>query len=187
MAHGCDDRLFVYGCLLATTDHPMARWLASRSERLGVARCAGRLYDLGAYPGLVLDGPERGVPADGDDAWSRHDDARRGLPARDDQVTGMLLSLPDPEAVWPALDAHEGHPDLFRRTRVTVHGDHGPEPAWTYVYQGTYTPAMIIRSGRWGIPLPGPSFASTDPARSDPAGAAMASRAARRPPHPAQR
>ena len=48
-----DSLLFVYGTLRPFTGIPMARWLARVAVRVGAGRTRGRLYDLGAYPGLV--------------------------------------------------------------------------------------------------------------------------------------
>jgi gamma-glutamylcyclotransferase (GGCT)/AIG2-like uncharacterized protein YtfP len=47
-------RLFVYGTLRSDPRHEMFHVLAKTSNFLGDARVAGRLYDLGAYPGMSL-------------------------------------------------------------------------------------------------------------------------------------
>jgi gamma-glutamylcyclotransferase (GGCT)/AIG2-like uncharacterized protein YtfP len=44
--------LFVYGTLRRRSRHPMARRLAEAARHVGAARIAGRLYDLGRFPGL---------------------------------------------------------------------------------------------------------------------------------------
>src|SRR5437867_9022844 len=44
--------LFVYGTLKRRSRHPMARRLAQSARHVGAARIAGRLYDLGRFPGL---------------------------------------------------------------------------------------------------------------------------------------
>ena len=44
--------LFVYGTLRRRSRHPMARRLAELAQFVGPAKIAGRLYDLGRYPGL---------------------------------------------------------------------------------------------------------------------------------------
>lgn len=50
--------LFVYGTLRRDAEHPMHDLLASASEPLGTATMGGRMYHLGAYPGILptLDG-----------------------------------------------------------------------------------------------------------------------------------
>jgi gamma-glutamylcyclotransferase (GGCT)/AIG2-like uncharacterized protein YtfP len=47
-----DSFLFVYGTLRPFVDEPMARWLNRTARYVGQATTAGRLYDLGAYPGM---------------------------------------------------------------------------------------------------------------------------------------
>ena len=46
--------LFVYGTLRDDPAHDMFHVLAANAELIGEATVAGRLYDLGEYPGLVL-------------------------------------------------------------------------------------------------------------------------------------
>ncbi|HEX4326065.1 MAG TPA: gamma-glutamylcyclotransferase family protein [Burkholderiales bacterium] len=73
------DLLFVYGTLRAGGSNDIAR-IAPAARRFADARVRGRLYDLGAYPALLLD-----TGAD----W----------------VAGELYEIPPP--AWPALDALE--------------------------------------------------------------------------------
>jgi gamma-glutamylcyclotransferase (GGCT)/AIG2-like uncharacterized protein YtfP len=47
-------RLFVYGTLRRDPRHEMFHVLAKTSRFVSDARVAGRLYDLGAYPGMSL-------------------------------------------------------------------------------------------------------------------------------------
>lgn len=47
-------RLFVYGTLRRDPRHEMFHVLAKTAHFLGEARVPGRLYDLGAYPGMSL-------------------------------------------------------------------------------------------------------------------------------------
>ena len=47
-----DSLLFVYGTLRPFVDLPVSRWLRRTARYLGPAITAGRLYDLGAYPGM---------------------------------------------------------------------------------------------------------------------------------------
>src|SRR5215510_11918551 len=44
--------LFVYGTLKRRSRHPMARRLARSARHVGQAKIAGRLYNLGRFPGL---------------------------------------------------------------------------------------------------------------------------------------
>ena len=75
---------------------------------VGEGRIAGRLLDLGSYPGAVPD-------------------ARR-------EVHGELYRVSDPVR-WRALDSAEGH--QYHRDEVTVRIDGGPERrAFVYWYRG---------------------------------------------------
>ncbi|MBL8385571.1 MAG: gamma-glutamylcyclotransferase [Burkholderiales bacterium] len=81
-------RLFVYGTLRRGGSNDIGR-LVPEAKRLSVARVRGTLYDLGAYPALVISAAA---------GW----------------VAGEVYAVPD--AGWPRLDALEGvaddrHPD----------------------------------------------------------------------------
>jgi gamma-glutamylcyclotransferase (GGCT)/AIG2-like uncharacterized protein YtfP len=109
----CDSLLFVYGTLRPFAAVPMARWLARVAEHLGGASTAGRLYDLGSYPGLcVVRGGER--------------------------VRGDLYRLRYRSALR-VLDRYETGADdrrpRFERRRCFVKRDSGQcRAAWLYVY-----------------------------------------------------
>ena len=47
-----DSLLFVYGTLRPFVEIAMAKWLRNSASHLGTATTPGRLYDLGAYPGM---------------------------------------------------------------------------------------------------------------------------------------
>ena len=97
---------------------------------LGPGRVRGRLYDLGEYPGGVLD------------------------PTGDHWIIGDLLELPTDPAALVALDAYEGYSDaapdtgLFVRRRCVARLDDGREfESWIYVYNGDVSNAPIIVKG----------------------------------------
>jgi gamma-glutamylcyclotransferase (GGCT)/AIG2-like uncharacterized protein YtfP len=108
-----DSLLFVYGTLRPSVDIPMARWLARMARYVGPGCVRGRLYDLGAYPGLKA--PRRS------DEW----------------VAGDLYSVRKPR-VLHALDRYEadgrGRPRFVRRNAVVRLGRREHE-AWVYVYR----------------------------------------------------
>ncbi|ETR78665.1 hypothetical protein X566_14085 [Afipia sp. P52-10] len=125
------DRLFVFGTLLSGYDHPMARRLAREADRVGEARCSGRLYLVRHYPGMV--------PSDD--------------PA--EQVFGELYRLRGP-ALLRALDDYEGcgeadaEPTEFVRRRCTVTLiDGSRSEAWTYLYNRPVAHLPRIASGRF--------------------------------------
>lgn len=123
--------LFVYGTLLKRSPHAMARFLAERGTLLGEARIAGRLYNLGRYPGLI-------------------ETAGAG-----DWVVGDLYDLGDHAAdTMAALDRYENaespQPAYFDRQLGKVVGaDGATHQAWVYWFRGAVKPADRIQSGRY--------------------------------------
>ena len=109
--------LFVYGTLRAGAGRPLYRLLQQYGRRIGAARYAGRLYDLGSYPGVV---PNPGGPA---------------------IVQGELHELLRPEVVLPLLDRYEGctegdaaRPEYRRIPQRVVRADGTAVEAWVYLY-----------------------------------------------------
>lgn len=96
---------------------------------LGPARIAGRLFDLGAYPGVVAGGAG--------------------------EVLGELLQLPDAEAL-AGLDRYEGvdpvEPGrgLYRRVRTQALAEDGRAHAcFAYVLTSVPAEAREIPGGAW--------------------------------------
>jgi gamma-glutamylcyclotransferase (GGCT)/AIG2-like uncharacterized protein YtfP len=122
--------LFVYGTLRAGSVHPMAHFLAARARLLGAGSAAGRLYDLGAFPGMLE------PVAEGE--W----------------VRGEVYEFAEPQVTLAALDRYEGcgedtpRPWLFERTLTAVALDGGGEViAWVYYYRGPLEAARQVSSG----------------------------------------
>jgi gamma-glutamylcyclotransferase (GGCT)/AIG2-like uncharacterized protein YtfP len=115
-AAAAPELLFVYGTLCAGSSHPMASFLAGRARLLGEASSAGRVLDLGEYPGLV----------DDEDP--------------DQRVAGELWELLAPSGpTLAALDDYEGCAEgLFERVRRAVSSESvgAPQLAWVYLYRG---------------------------------------------------
>jgi gamma-glutamylcyclotransferase (GGCT)/AIG2-like uncharacterized protein YtfP len=122
--------VFVYGTLRRGEERHRA--LARHVAAGGVAASTtGTLLDLGAYPGLVVDGTPR-------------------------VVSGEFYVAPDADALLTELDAIEtfhgfGAPgSLYRRAIVRVRRAlAGSTLAWTYVYAGSRTGSGVIASGDW--------------------------------------
>jgi gamma-glutamylcyclotransferase (GGCT)/AIG2-like uncharacterized protein YtfP len=132
-------RLFVYGTLRRGA--PMHGLLEPGARFVGPARFRGRLYDLGAFPGVVA--------------------SRRAA----DVVHGELFELtgPDPEAALDALDRYEGR--FFHRVEVDVEtAERGVERAWIYLYRGELARSRRIASGDF-LAAPG-SGAARPPTRA---------------------
>jgi gamma-glutamylcyclotransferase (GGCT)/AIG2-like uncharacterized protein YtfP len=109
----------------------------------------GRLYDLGPYPGAVLDGGPGGV-------------------------VGEVLELPENGAVLRELDRYEGFDEsdpersLFVRRRVSVClEDRREVSCWVYVYQRRLKNAVAIPHGDYRIwrhpPCPAPDEENENP------------------------
>jgi gamma-glutamylcyclotransferase (GGCT)/AIG2-like uncharacterized protein YtfP len=123
------DLLFIYGTLLPGQApagmEAVCRCLRPRGE----ATVAGRLYDLGHYPGAILDG--------------------------DSLIQGQLVAV-DSDQTWRALDRYEGCPregegdGLFRRVRTTATlGDGERVECWIYVYDRDPGHAPAVAGGCW--------------------------------------
>jgi putative glutamine amidotransferase len=125
--------LFAYGTLVPGHEPACVADLAARFSPRGQAAVRGILFDLGSYPGLVLD-----------------DVAGRDVP-------GFLLELPDDPAVLRRLDAYEGFDpatpatSLFRRVPTTamLAATGQQVPCEVYVYNRPAPPSRIIASGGW--------------------------------------
>ena len=115
------DYLFVYGTLLRGSKNKFARMLEDGARFVGRARVAGRLYDLGEYPGAV--------PSDQADCW----------------VEGEVWQLDDPQ-LMPMLDDYEG--SEFERTIARVQTGNTVLDCSLYWYVGP-APGRLIASGNW--------------------------------------
>ena len=109
-----DSLLFVYGTLRAFIATAAGNRLRRQSSLVARGRVAGRLYDLGRYPGLA---PPR----------------RRG-----DWVVGEVYRLANPCLTLRALDLYEAGARVrpqFVRVRCVVRARHaGGRAAWVYLY-----------------------------------------------------
>ncbi len=89
----------------------------------------GKLYDLGSYPGAVID------PAS---AWL---------------VYGTVFELPEDTGILPKLDAYEG-PEYVRIEQLVTLVAGKVLTCWVYDYQGRPSEERFIESGRWGARRP---------------------------------
>jgi gamma-glutamylcyclotransferase (GGCT)/AIG2-like uncharacterized protein YtfP len=125
------DRLFVYGTLMRSFDHPMAQLLSRSADFIGEARCRGRLYLVKHYPGLVLSDE----PAD--------------------VVFGELYRLRHPDELLREFDMYEAcgegflEPTEYIRQMLPVISEAGTEEAWTYLYNWPVAHLPRIASGRF--------------------------------------
>ena len=124
--------LFVYGTLRKALRHEMYAVLTRGAQFVGSASVRGALFDLGAYPGFVVDD----VAAD--------------------LVTGELYALhaPSVEDTLAILDAYEGcappdaQPHEYQRALIDVAlADGSTQPAWTYVLNRPVAGMIRIPNG----------------------------------------
>jgi gamma-glutamylcyclotransferase (GGCT)/AIG2-like uncharacterized protein YtfP len=123
--------LFVYGTLKRRSRHPMARRLAETARHVGAAKIAGRLYDLGRFPGL------------------------KEPRSADDWVQGDVYDLGEKSAhVLQEMDAYENAesppPTPYERLLATVLLDNGEAlTVWAYWYRGVVNEKHFIASGSY--------------------------------------
>jgi gamma-glutamylcyclotransferase (GGCT)/AIG2-like uncharacterized protein YtfP len=129
--------LFVYGTLMTRSRSPLGADMRARlrlnATSLGAATTAGRLVDLGTYPGLVPPASARDV------------------------AHGELFKLERPEEILAALDVYEqastepGPGDEYARVLAPVQRSSGEQfTAWVYCFRGDISHARLISGGRWG-------------------------------------
>ena len=131
------DCLFVYGTLMrAAATVAMGRDMRARLDAegdwLGSATLCGRLYDLGAYPGLVRS-------------------TRNG-----ERVHGEVYRLRDPHASFVWLDAYEGLPagqtrshEYERVVDRALRRDGSIIEAWVYGLITEPNGARFVAEARW--------------------------------------
>ncbi|HEX5998681.1 MAG TPA: gamma-glutamylcyclotransferase family protein [Hyphomicrobiaceae bacterium] len=136
--------LFVYGTLLSHAGHAMGARLRRDAQLIGPATMAGRLYNLGRYPGLV-EAPERPIHG-----------ANGTTPSL---VHGEVYALKMPAITLRWLDAYEGvlplRPDqgvYARVERLAWLNSGATLRAWVYVYLMSVRPRQRLADGRWPPP-----------------------------------
>jgi gamma-glutamylcyclotransferase (GGCT)/AIG2-like uncharacterized protein YtfP len=124
--------LFVCGTLMSEYVAGDVAEVMKRLQLIGAGSVRGRLYNLGPYPGAVIDN------------------------SATTSIHGELLRLPDDETTLAELDAYEDfnptRPDdcLFIRKQTSVELVDGQTvDAWMYVYNLDPKDAPIIKSGKW--------------------------------------
>jgi len=122
--------LFVYGTLRRDPAHELYHLLARHARFVSDAKVQGRLFDLGAYPGMTI---EHG----------------------DDYVSGELYEITSSwSEVISHLDEYEGcgpndpQPHEYRRDLVRALRPNGePVTAWAYVLNQDPRGLPVIESG----------------------------------------
>jgi len=116
--------LFAYGTLQPGLAPAEVAPTVEKLRRVGEGFLFGKLYDLGDYPGAIID------PAS---AWV---------------VYGTVYELPENAEILDALDRYEG-PDYVRIVQHVTLVEGGGLNCWAYDYQGRPRVDFFIESGRW--------------------------------------
>jgi len=128
--------LFAYGTLQPDLVADEVASAVARFRRLGQGSIRGVLYDLGEYPGAVVD------------------------PSSRKRIFGTVFRLSGDEKLLRELDEYEGfnpsapEESLFVRKLCPVRLATGRIlPCWVYVYNRTTERAQILKSGQYGKAL----------------------------------
>lgn len=122
-----NDLLFVYGSLL-NAGNEFGSYLNHNAAFIGKGNLKGRLYDVGEYPGAIIDN---------DNGYL---------------VTGSICKLNSSEALR-VLDDYEGfgpdqeQPNLFIRKLLPVETSEGIINCWVYLYNLPADGLVEIKSG----------------------------------------
>jgi gamma-glutamylcyclotransferase (GGCT)/AIG2-like uncharacterized protein YtfP len=126
--------LFAYGTLKAGHAPPEIADAVEMLQYVGKAKVRGILFDLGEYPGAVLD------------------------PTSANEISGEVFRFPEGATVLERLDEYEGFdpasPDqsLFIRVLQSIALDSGEiMQCWIYIYNRNPGPAPIIAHGRFSL------------------------------------
>jgi gamma-glutamylcyclotransferase (GGCT)/AIG2-like uncharacterized protein YtfP len=124
------DHLFLYGTLRPGLAPGRLAKVVGRLEHIGIGSIPGRLYDLGPYPGAILD------------------------PSAATHVVGDVSKLPVGPAALAAFDAYEGYGpasgerSLYRRVATPVTLENGTQiECWVYVYNRNSIGETLIEGG----------------------------------------
>jgi gamma-glutamylcyclotransferase (GGCT)/AIG2-like uncharacterized protein YtfP len=121
--------LFIYGTLL-NHNNEFAVYLKDHSHFFANGKVRGTLYDIGEYPGAVLD--------DGDG-----------------YIYGVILQIDDPEVVFLEIDDYEGYgdeqpePNEFIRVLRDVETASDIVSCYIYVYNLPVDGLPTIEDGRY--------------------------------------
>lgn len=128
------DYLFAYGTLQTGLAPPEIAHAIEALRPVGNATVPGLLYDLGAYPGAVLD------------------------PSSNRIISGIVLQLPQDSRVLAEIDQYEefdpGSPETspFVRIPENVTLDSGRRlKCWIYIYNRDPMAAPVLEDGNFSL------------------------------------
>jgi len=122
--------LFVYGTLLPDQAPAEIAMSVRKLRRVGEGHIRGRLYDLGEFPGAIVDSTAH------------------------TSVSGAVFLLPEDPAVLRSLDEYEGYDptdpaaSLFVRKECAIELTDGRNlSCWVYLYNRDPGQAPLVSSG----------------------------------------
>ena len=118
--------IVLYGSLMQRLKNRDQLNLAQSLNFHGQCKLKGRLYDLGAYPGLVLN--------------------------KEDIIYGELYKIVHPKALnildeYERFDDNDSSNSLYIRRCIQL--VHPKQQAWVYVYNGDTSKKKRVESGSW--------------------------------------
>jgi len=122
--------LFIYGTLL-DPDNYFGAYLQANSTLIGSGNFTGKLYDIGHYPGALLD----------ETCCLK--------------VHGQIAELHDADKVLSQLDPYEGigpgneEPYEYTREIISIETKNGLLDCWVYLYNHPVNGYRQIMSGRY--------------------------------------
>jgi gamma-glutamylcyclotransferase (GGCT)/AIG2-like uncharacterized protein YtfP len=122
--------LFVYGTLL-DNNNSYGAYLQQHCTLLQQGKFKGRLYDMGQYPGAIID------------------------VGSDQYVHGSIYLMDELGKVLEFIDDYEGfgddqdQPNLFLRVLTSIETTDGPVDCWVYVYNLPVDGLLWIESGKY--------------------------------------
>ena len=116
--------MFAYGTLQPDLAPREIAQVVEKLRLIGEGFLFGKLYDLGSYPGAVID------------------------PASACLVHGTVYELPEEAEILRKLDAYEG-PEYVRIEQLVTLVEGRVLTCWVYDYQGRPSEERSIESGRW--------------------------------------
>ena len=120
--------LFVYGTLL-DKQNEFGAYLNANCTFYANGRFNGRLYDMGEYPGAIIDNKGSSY------------------------VYGKIYQLNNTKRVFKQLDHYEGfgpdeaQPNLFVRELIPIETANGVTECWVYLYNLSVDGLRMIKSG----------------------------------------
>jgi gamma-glutamylcyclotransferase (GGCT)/AIG2-like uncharacterized protein YtfP len=122
--------LFVYGTLLQPGNE-FAAYLNQHCEFISAGKIKGGLYDIGEYPGAVIDNSHVSY------------------------IYGNIFRMDDPDAILKVIDDYEGigvlysYPEEYTREQVEVKTSNGIVNCWMYLYNLPVAAYRPVISGNY--------------------------------------